>query len=175
MIILLFFTYPHAVPNPKKLLYSHILDEKREACDFSIQKVFLSLHNVMIDPLMADGVSWRCCSYFSGPWQCNLLGSQWDSHKPPGFHPKYLKLCSEDEKVILWVCNDMGVSDKWQNYHFGVEYAYKSQRRDITVHILYCKHTFSQFRNYWEKQVLDTENLKTYIYFHVEIPSRFHK
>uniref|UniRef100_A0A673LTX1 Phosphoinositide phospholipase C n=1 Tax=Sinocyclocheilus rhinocerous TaxID=307959 RepID=A0A673LTX1_9TELE len=27
-----------------------------------------------------------------------LLGSQWDSHKPPGFHPKYLKLCSEDEQ-----------------------------------------------------------------------------
>ncbi len=26
--------------------------------------------------------------YFSGPRQCNLLGSQWDSHKPPGFHPK---------------------------------------------------------------------------------------
>ncbi len=24
-------------------------------------------------------------------------GSQWDSPKPPGFHPKYLKLCSEDE------------------------------------------------------------------------------
>ncbi len=45
-----------------------------------------------------DGVSWRCFSYFSGPWQCNLLGSQWDSHKPPGFHPKYLKLCSEDEQ-----------------------------------------------------------------------------
>ncbi len=34
---------------------------------------------------MADGAFWRCVSYFSGPWQCNLLGSQWDSHKPPGF------------------------------------------------------------------------------------------
>ena len=22
----------------------------------------------------------------------------WDSLKPPGFHPKYLKLCSEDEQ-----------------------------------------------------------------------------
>uniref|UniRef100_A0A673G6B7 Endothelin-1 receptor-like n=1 Tax=Sinocyclocheilus rhinocerous TaxID=307959 RepID=A0A673G6B7_9TELE len=29
---------------------------------------------------------------------CKLLGSQWDSRKPPGFHPKYLKLCSEDER-----------------------------------------------------------------------------
>ncbi len=38
------------------------------------------------------------CSYFSGPWQCYLLASQWDSHKPPSFHPKYLKLCSEDEQ-----------------------------------------------------------------------------
>ncbi len=27
-----------------------------------------------------------------------LLGSQWDSKKPPGFYPKYLKLCSEDER-----------------------------------------------------------------------------
>ncbi len=26
-----------------------------------------------------------------------LLGSQWDSHKPPGFHLKFLKLCSEDQ------------------------------------------------------------------------------
>ncbi len=41
---------------------------------------------------------WRCFLYFYGPWQCNLLCSQWDSHKPPSFHPKYLKLCSEDEQ-----------------------------------------------------------------------------
>ncbi len=30
----------------------------------------------------------------------NLLGSQRDSHKPPGSHPKYLKLCSEDELCL---------------------------------------------------------------------------
>ncbi len=42
---------------------------------FAYKKVFSSLHK--------------------GPWQCYLLGSQRDSHKPPGFHPKYLKLCSE--------------------------------------------------------------------------------
>ncbi len=62
-------------------------------------KIFSSLHNIMIEPLMADGVSWWCFSY-SGPWQCNLLGSQWDSYKPPGSHPKYLKLCSEDEQCF---------------------------------------------------------------------------
>ncbi len=61
-------------------------------------KSILVAHNSQIEPLMADGVSWRRISYFYGPWQCNLLGSQWDSHKPPGFHPKYLKLCSEDER-----------------------------------------------------------------------------
>ncbi len=83
-------------------------------------KIFSSLHNITIEPLMADGVSWRCFSYSSGPWQCNLLGSQWDSHKPPGFHPKYLKLCSK----LLWVRNDMGVSDKCQNCNFGVEYPF---------------------------------------------------
>ncbi len=41
-----------------------------------MQKVFSLLHNVTIEPLMADGVFWRCVSYFSGPWQCNLLDSQ---------------------------------------------------------------------------------------------------
>uniref|UniRef100_A0A8C2IG93 Diacylglycerol kinase n=1 Tax=Cyprinus carpio TaxID=7962 RepID=A0A8C2IG93_CYPCA len=30
-------------------------------------------------------------------------GSLWDSHKPPGFHPKYLKLCSEDERSFYSV------------------------------------------------------------------------
>ncbi len=65
-----------------------------------VQKVFSSLHIVTIEPLMADGLPWQCFSYFSGSWQCKLLGSQWDSHnyKPPGLHPKYLKLCSEDER-----------------------------------------------------------------------------
>ena len=56
------------------------------------------LHNVTVEPLIADGLFLRSFSYFSGPWQCNLLGSLWDSHKPPGFHPKYFKLCSEDER-----------------------------------------------------------------------------
>ncbi len=26
--------------------------------------------------------------------------NEWDSHKPPGFHPKYLKLGSEDEQCF---------------------------------------------------------------------------
>ncbi len=63
-----------------------------------VQKVFSSLHNIQVEPLMADGLFWWCLSYFPGPWQCYLLGSQWVSHKPPGFHPKYLKLCSKDER-----------------------------------------------------------------------------
>ncbi len=65
---------------------------------FLFEKAFLSLHDSPIEPLMADGLFWRCISYFSGPWQWYLLGSQWHSHKPPGFHPKYLKLCSEEEQ-----------------------------------------------------------------------------
>ncbi len=52
----------------------------------------------LIEPLMADRLPWRWFSYFSGPRQCYLLGSQWDSHKPPGFYLKYLKLCSKDEQ-----------------------------------------------------------------------------
>ncbi len=67
-------------------------------CFLCTEKVFSSLHNIQIEPLMADGLFWWCFSYFSRPWQCYLFGSQWDSHKPPGFHPKYLKLCSEDER-----------------------------------------------------------------------------
>ncbi len=53
-----------------------------------IQKVFWSLHKIQIEPLMADGLRWQCFSYFSGPRQCYLLGSQWDSHKPPWFLSK---------------------------------------------------------------------------------------
>ncbi len=63
-----------------------------------IQKVFLLLHKIQIEPLMSDGLPWRCFSFFSGPRQCYLLGRQWDSHKPPGFYLKYLKLCSKDEQ-----------------------------------------------------------------------------
>ncbi len=74
-------------------------------------KVFLSLHNATIEPLMIDGVSRRCFSYFSGPWQCNLLGIQWDSHKPPDSHPKYLTLCSEDERSIYEFGSTRG---KWK-------------------------------------------------------------
>ncbi len=58
-----------------------------------IQKVFSLFCKIMVEPLMADGLFWQCLSYYSGPWQCYLLGSQWDSHKHPDFHPKYLKLC----------------------------------------------------------------------------------
>ncbi len=46
---------------------------------FSLQKVFSSLHKVQIEPLMADGLFWRCLSYFSGPWPCYLLGSLFSS------------------------------------------------------------------------------------------------
>ncbi len=69
-----------------------------------------------IEPLMADGASWRCFSFFSGLWQCNLLGSQWDSHKPPGSHPKYLKLCSEDDEAFTGLEQHGG---KWhgRNHH----------------------------------------------------------
>ncbi len=39
------------------------------------------------------------------------FGSQWDSHKPPGSHPKYLKLCSEDEQSFYGFVTN-GVSEK---------------------------------------------------------------
>ncbi len=67
---------------------------------FFVQKVFPSLHDITIEPLMADGVSWRCFSYFSGPLQCTLLGSQWDSHKPHGFHLKYLIVFGGRTKLL---------------------------------------------------------------------------
>ncbi len=51
-------------------------------CFLCIQKVFSSLH---IEPLMADGLFWRCLYDFSGPWQCYLLNSQWDVTSPPVF------------------------------------------------------------------------------------------
>ncbi len=51
-----------------------------------------------------------CSTYVYEPWQCNLLCSQWDGHKPPGFHPKYLQLCSEDERTFC-VSTTCGLSD----------------------------------------------------------------
>ncbi len=30
------------------------------------------------------------------------------THKPPGFHPKYLKLCSEDEQSFYWFGTTLG-------------------------------------------------------------------
>ncbi len=37
-----------------------------------------------------------------------LLGSQWDSHKPPGFYLKYFKLCSKDEQSFYGVGTTCG-------------------------------------------------------------------
>ncbi len=74
------------------------------------QNVFSSPHKIQIAHMMADGLFWQCLSYFYGPWQCNLLCSQWDSHKPPGFHLKYLKLWSEDERSFYGLERH---GDKW--------------------------------------------------------------
>ncbi len=66
--------------------------------------VFFSLHrkSVLVASLNSDWTTdgrWTILtmSLLFGHWQWYLLGSQWNSHKPPGFHPKYLKLCSKDE------------------------------------------------------------------------------
>ncbi len=40
-----------------------------------------------------------------------LLGSQWDSHKSPGFHPKYLTFEFQRRTKLSRVWNDMGVSN----------------------------------------------------------------
>ncbi len=74
-------------------------------------KVFSSLHNFQIEPLMAGRLLWWSLSYLSGPRQCSLLGSQWDSHKPHGFHPKYLKFCFRGRMKLVRVWNDTGASD----------------------------------------------------------------
>ncbi len=87
--------------------------------------MFSWLHNITIEQLMADGVSWRCLSCFSGPWQCNLLGSQWERHKPPGF---YLKL--------YW--NDMRV--KWFMTIFILEWSIPLKRNKWTVNMSLCGH-----------------------------------
>ncbi len=78
-----------------------IVELSRCFCFLCTEKVFSSLKQIQIVPLIADGLFWQCFSYFSGPWQWILLGRQWDSYKPPGFHPKYLKLCSKDEQSFM--------------------------------------------------------------------------
>ncbi len=71
---------------------------KWKFCHYSLthKKYSLSLHKIQIDPLTADGLPWRCFSFFSEPRQWYLLDSRWDNHNP-SFYLKYLKLCSEDE------------------------------------------------------------------------------
>ncbi len=92
-------------------------ERRRKVIFLCVQKVFLSFHNIQIEPLTADGQPWRCFSYFSEPRKCYLLGSQWDSHKPPSFYLKYLKMCFEDEQSFL--------SEKLKHFYFGVEYPFK--------------------------------------------------
>ncbi len=46
-------------------------------CFLCAEKVFSSLHNIQIEPLMADGLFWWCFLYFSRRRQCYLLDSQW--------------------------------------------------------------------------------------------------
>ncbi len=93
------------------LIWMKIAHPCIEACYFyflCLQKVFSSLHKIQIEPLIADGLPWQCFLYFSGPRQCYILGSQWASHKPPGFYLKYLKLCSEDEQSFYGVGTTCG-------------------------------------------------------------------
>ncbi len=75
---------------------------------FAYKKYSHNFIKFQIEPLMANWLPWRCFSYFSGPWQCYLLGGQWDSHKPPGSYLKYLKLCSEDERSFYGVGRTCG-------------------------------------------------------------------
>ncbi len=85
-----------------------------------IQKVFSSLHKILIEPLMADGLSWWCFSYFSEPQQCYLLGSRWDSHKPPGLYINILKSVPKMNKAFMELERLAG---KWimTHFHFGVD------------------------------------------------------
>ncbi len=87
---------------------------------------------------MAD--FWRCFSFFSGLLQCNLLGSQWDSNKPPGSHP------SENDKIII-----LGWSIPLHKYPFKSDWNCSEERwrcPDPESEILKCggnpedKHAF---------------------------------
>ncbi len=77
--------------------------------------------------LMADGVSWWC---FSGPWQCNLLGRQWE----PVFIQNILNCVLKTNKAFTGL-ERHGVSEKLTKFHFAVEYPFKfpfELSRDIT-------------------------------------------
>ncbi len=66
-------------------------------------------NQIQLEPLMADGVSWRCFSYFSEPRQCYLsLAVNGTVRSLPGFDLKYLQLCSEDERSFYGVGTTCG-------------------------------------------------------------------
>ncbi len=75
-----------------------IVEKSCYVCFISLLKVSSTLHKIHIEPLME--YSGDAFHTFSGPWQCNLFVSQCDSHKPPCFHPKYLKLFSKTNKAF---------------------------------------------------------------------------
>ncbi len=47
------------------------------------------------------------------------LAGQWDSHKSPGFHPRYLKLCSEDEQNFYGFGTTWGLVKNLKNIFLG--------------------------------------------------------
>ncbi len=77
----------------------------------------------------------------------NLFGSQWDSHKPPGSHPKYLKLCSKYEQNFLerhggkWLMtifilgwsNPLNCKIQWNTTENCVSWAFK-EKYNFTPH-----------------------------------------
>ncbi len=65
---------------------------------FEHSAFFSSLHNIQIEPLMTDGVSWRCFYTFLDLDSVIYLKVNGTVTRPPGFHPKYLQMCSEDEQ-----------------------------------------------------------------------------
>ncbi len=110
----------------------------KKSCYFYFLCVFSSLHKIQIEPLMADGLPWRCFSFFSEPRQCYLLGSQWDRHKPPGFYLKYLKLCSKkDEKSFYGVGTTCGQVNNDNIFILGW-----SNPSIMSIHSQVCLHAF---------------------------------
>ncbi len=56
----------------------------------------------------------------------------------------------------LWVWNDMGVSDKWQDFHFGVEYPFNT----FYDGMIYVSHEALEIKHLFQEQLYKIIYLK---------------
>ncbi len=121
--------------KPGGLWLSHLLPSKKHCqCPEKYERHRLN------SPSAISGSIWLLWS----DENTYLLGSKWDSHKPPSFHPKYLKLCSKDEQSFYGLERHGG---KWLKTKFALGW-WVFDLYLLTLINLYWPHTWEKVTSY---------------------------